>query len=112
MGAKQGLENVLHATRRADDRRERVRFLLMGDGGRRRALEAAAAGLERVSFVDPLPDCEFEDALCDAVAAVGSDRAWARELGARGRAYADRHLTAGAAARAYLEWVETLADSR
>lgn len=37
MGAKQGLENILHAARRADDRRERVRFVLMGDGGRRRS---------------------------------------------------------------------------
>jgi colanic acid biosynthesis glycosyl transferase WcaI len=66
MGLKQGLENVVAAARRADDTQAPVEFVLMGDGGRRPALEELAAGVERLSFIDPLPAGQFEDALASA----------------------------------------------
>ncbi len=176
MGMKQGLENVVHAARIADATRSDVRFVMLGDGGQRRHLESLAAGIERLTFLDPLPDGEFEDALAAAdvlvlnegtsvaemsvpskltsyfaagrpvVAATaarsaasaeiersaggvrvdtgdpagllvaverfGNDPARASDIGVRGRAYAAEHLTAGAAARAYCNWVENLAASR
>jgi len=176
MGVKQGLENVVHAARRAGDMHDTVRYVLLGDGGRRRHLEAAAAGLKNLTFLDPLPAGDFEDALAaadvlvlneaptvaemsapskltsyfaaarpvvaatdprsaasweiersgggvrvdpgdaaalhEAAAALGRDPARAREIGARGRSYADQYLTAACAARAYREWIETLAWSR
>ncbi len=66
MGAKQGLENVVQAGREAERRGSKVRFVLMGDGNQRAALESSAAGCTRVQFVDPLPDGDFERALASA----------------------------------------------
>lgn len=64
MGAKQGLENVVQAARIAAERSSAVRFVLLGDGNRRRELERAATATPgRLDFVDPLPDGEFEAAL-------------------------------------------------
>ncbi|GAB2615181.1 glycosyltransferase [Pseudactinotalea suaedae] len=65
MGAKQGLENVVHAAREAERRGSRLRFVLMGDGNQRAALEAMGAS-SRLQFVDPLPDGRFESALSSA----------------------------------------------
>ncbi|MDF2805342.1 MAG: hypothetical protein K0S43_288 [Cellulosimicrobium sp.] len=62
-GAKQGLENVVEAARLADGREAPVRFVLLGDGSRRRELMAAAAGVRSIQFVDPLPDDRFTQAL-------------------------------------------------
>lgn len=176
MGVKQGLENVVWAARRADGSRSAVRFVLLGDGGQRRHLESVARGVEKLIFLDPLPDGQFEDALAaadvlvlneapsvaqmsvpskltsyfaagrpvvaatdprsaasveiersgggirvdpgdpaalyDAAAALGRDPTRAREIGARGRSYAEEYLTAASAARAYREWVEMLAATR
>ncbi|KAA9084081.1 glycosyltransferase [Microbacterium radiodurans] len=65
MGAKQGLENVVAAAEVARARGSRLRFVLMGDGGRRAALEALP-GADAVSFVDPLPEEEFLSTLAAA----------------------------------------------
>jgi colanic acid biosynthesis glycosyl transferase WcaI len=176
MGVKQGLENVVDAARLAAGTGSSVRFVIMGDGGRRRSLEQAAAGIPAIEFLDPLPDGEFEDALAAAdvlvlneattvaemsvpskltsyfaaarpvvaatarrsaasaeiersgggvrvdtgdpaalLAAIerfGADPDRAAEVGGRGRAYAEEHLTAAAAARSYCAWVEKLAATR
>lgn len=66
MGKKQGLENVVEAARLAEETDSCVRFVLMGDGNQRRHLEALAAGLTRVMFIDPLPNDQFQLALAAA----------------------------------------------
>lgn len=66
MGKKQGLENVIEAARLADERESAVRFVLMGDGNQRRHLQSTAKGVSRLSFVDSLPDSEFQLALSAA----------------------------------------------
>lgn len=66
MGKKQGLENVIEAARIADARKSPIRFVLMGDGNQRRHLESLAAGIEHISFVDSLPDDDFQRALVAA----------------------------------------------
>lgn len=66
MGLKQGLENVVDTARLADSRRSRARFVLLGDGNRRAALEERGAGVERLQFLDPLPGERFPDALAAA----------------------------------------------
>ena len=66
MGKKQGLENVIEAARIADARGSAVRFVLMGDGNQRKHLESLARGVERISFVDSLPDLDFQCALAAA----------------------------------------------
>lgn len=63
MGAKQGLENVVDAARIADERSAPVHFILVGDGGERRALEDYARGISRITFVDPLDDADYRLAL-------------------------------------------------
>ena len=66
MGKKQGLENVIAAARLADKSNSRVRFVLMGDGNQRRALEELAIGIKALQFVSPLPGDEFMEALASA----------------------------------------------
>lgn len=65
MGAKQALESVVEASRLAAQRSSPVRFVLLGDGNRRQALQALE-GNDRLSFLAPLPDGEFESALAAA----------------------------------------------
>lgn len=65
IGAKQGLENVVRASLEADRRGSHLRFVLLGDGNQRPALEAMAAS-PRLQFLDPLPDGVFERALASA----------------------------------------------
>ena len=66
MGLKQGLENVVDTARVADSRSSRARFVLLGDGNQRVALEERGVGVERLQFLDPLPGEQFPDALAAA----------------------------------------------
>ncbi|MCB9409827.1 glycosyltransferase [Mycolicibacterium sp.] len=66
MGAKQGLENIVEAARIAGRRGAKVQFLLIGDGGERRALEESAQGVANVTFIDPLDDDDYGLALAAA----------------------------------------------
>lgn len=66
MGEKQGLDNVVDAARLADGTESPVRFVLLGDGSRRRTLEAGSAGVGRLQFIDPLPAAEYPDVLAAA----------------------------------------------
>lgn len=66
MGVKQGLENVVAAARRADERGLPLRFVLLGDGNQRRALAAAAAGVSRLQFLPPADQSGYADVLAAA----------------------------------------------
>ncbi|MHA7282218.1 glycosyltransferase family 4 protein [Arthrobacter sp. TMS2-4] len=63
MGAKQGLANVVRAAALAAQRDSRVLFVLLGDGNQRQHVEALAAGIGRIQFIDPLPDEDFKAVL-------------------------------------------------
>jgi hypothetical protein len=65
MGAKQGLEHVVDAAL-GDQSEHPLRFVLMGDGNQREALERRAAGCPRIDIIDGLPDSQFMDALAAA----------------------------------------------
>ncbi len=65
MGTKQNLENVVRASVLAAEGDSRVRFVLLGDGHRRKALEAMG-GNANLQFIDPLPGDEFAAALANA----------------------------------------------
>lgn len=58
MGAKQGLENVVEASRLAAASGSPVRFVLLGDGNQRVALEEMGSN-SHLEFIDPLGDEEF-----------------------------------------------------
>lgn len=66
MGAKQGLENVIEAAKIAESNQSRVRFVLMGNGNQRQRLESLAKGISKISFLDSLPESDFQLALAAA----------------------------------------------
>ncbi|MGE0229515.1 MAG: glycosyltransferase [Dehalococcoidia bacterium] len=75
MGLKQGLEQVVVAARVALRRQPRLRFVLMGDGNQRRALEQLAEGLPNLAFLDPQPASDFSDILHAADVLLVTQRA-------------------------------------
>jgi colanic acid biosynthesis glycosyl transferase WcaI len=68
MGAKQGLENVIAAARlaAAELPAATIRFVLLGDGNQRPALQDDGAGVGALEFVKPLPDKDFRALLSTA----------------------------------------------
>jgi colanic acid biosynthesis glycosyl transferase WcaI len=82
MGVKQGLENVVEAAREADAAGAPVRFVLLGTGNQRARLEGLGAGIERLDFLDPLPDGRFPDALAAADVLVVNEAATVAEMSA------------------------------
>jgi colanic acid biosynthesis glycosyl transferase WcaI len=79
MGSKQGLENVVHASRVAEQRGSAVRFVLMGDGMRRADLEALDPN-SHLEFVDSLPEAEFSQALAAADVLLVNERPGLTEM--------------------------------
>lgn len=79
MGAKQGLENVVHASRLADQHESSIRFVMLGHGNRRRALQDMGENT-RLQFIDPLPDGEFEDTLAAADILLVNERPGLTEM--------------------------------
>ena len=80
MGLKQGLEQVIEAARLAHVSRARVRFVLMGDGNQRTALERGAAGLQTVAFRPFEPAATFADVLAAADVLLVSERPTVRDM--------------------------------
>ena len=74
MGLKQGLEQVLDAARRADQRSAPVLFVLMGGGSQRSILQAQAAGIQRLRFMPFQPEEELPDVLNAADVLLVSER--------------------------------------
>lgn len=67
MGLKQDLSNVIAAARLADSSEtSTVRFVLMGDGSQRRALQTEGAGVKSISFLPPAQENDFADVLAAA----------------------------------------------
>ena len=80
MGAKQALENVVETARLAQRERPHLRFVLMGDGSRRAALQEQARGLENLRFLDPQPSESFPDVLTAADVLLVNERATVRDM--------------------------------
>lgn len=80
MGRKQDLDNVVDAARIAARRSAPVWLVLMGNGGERARLEESAAGVVNVTFLDPLPGDEFQDALAAANVLLVNEHAGLREM--------------------------------
>src|SRR3954452_14132841 len=74
MGLKQDLGNVVEAARHLADR-QNVAFVFVGDGSQRRQLEAQAADLENVRFVEPLSSDQYPLALAAADVLLVNERA-------------------------------------
>jgi glycosyltransferase involved in cell wall biosynthesis len=63
MGAKQGLETVVEAARAADRDALPVRYVLLGDGNQRPALQRLAAGVRRLEFLPPADQQAYAEIL-------------------------------------------------
>ncbi|MDQ0279277.1 glycosyltransferase involved in cell wall biosynthesis [Arthrobacter silviterrae] len=66
MGVKQALENVVEAARTADALGAKVKFVLLGGGNQRNKIQAMAKGIDRIEFISPVPDEEFNAILHSA----------------------------------------------
>jgi len=75
MGLKQGLGQIVDAARMAAAEQRPVRFVLMGDGNQRAALERAATGLPAIEFMAPVPEARFADVLAAADVLLVAERA-------------------------------------
>ncbi|MGW4101262.1 glycosyltransferase [Mycobacterium sp. NPDC004974] len=80
MGVKQGLENVVRAAQIADKQNLNLRFVLMGDGNQRSALEAMARETTRLEIRDPLPQQDFVAALRAADILLVNERLGVAEM--------------------------------
>jgi putative colanic acid biosynthesis glycosyltransferase WcaI len=80
MGAKQGLENVVAAARRADQRGVNIRFVLLGDGNQRSLLEQLAQGVKRIEFKDPLDSDDYRQVLASADVLLVNERPGVGEM--------------------------------
>ncbi|QLD12323.1 glycosyltransferase family 4 protein [Microbacterium oleivorans] len=79
IGAKQGLENVVEAAVIARAQGSRVRFVLVGDGGQRAALQQRE-GADAVTFIDPLPEADYLQALAAADVLLVNERPGLTEM--------------------------------
>jgi colanic acid biosynthesis glycosyl transferase WcaI len=73
IGLKQDLVNVVEAARLLRTDRE-VRFVIVGDGSQRSIVEAAAKGLDNLSFLDPLDPLRYPTALAAADVLIVNER--------------------------------------
>lgn len=80
MGRKQGLSNVVDAAKLAAAQGSHVKFVMLGDGADRPALEEAADGCTHLTFIDPLPDADFTAALQAADALLVNELPGVREM--------------------------------
>lgn len=80
MGVKQDLGNVIEAARLSSSTANKVRFVLLGDGNQRPALEAHARGVENLSILEPLPDEAFVSALQAADVLLVNELPGVREM--------------------------------
>ncbi|RNE62648.1 glycosyltransferase WbuB [Cryobacterium tepidiphilum] len=66
MGVKQGLENVIDAARLASERSLPLKFVLLGNGNQRAALEEYGRDVDGLQFLSSLDDVGFQSALGSA----------------------------------------------
>lgn len=80
MGLKQDLQNVVAAARLARERALPIRFVLMGDGSQRSALERSATGLDNLDLLPPCDSTEYPDVLAAADVLLVNERAGATDM--------------------------------
>lgn len=66
MGLKQGLENIVEAARQAAVSAPNIRFVIMGDGSQRTALEQMAKTVPSLELLSPVPLGEYSNVLAAA----------------------------------------------
>lgn len=80
IGVKQALENVVAAAKAADSSRSKVRFVLLGGGNQKEKIQNLAIGVQRIQFISPLSDEEFQAALHSADILLVNEMAGLKEM--------------------------------
>jgi glycosyltransferase involved in cell wall biosynthesis len=62
-GVKQGLSNVVESARLSDVEGLPIRFVLLGHGNQHDMLRSEAEGVQRIQFIEPLPDDQYQAAM-------------------------------------------------
>lgn len=79
-GAKQHLDQVVEAGRLAHERRQPIRFVLLGGGNQHQRLRELAQGLPTVQFIETLPDAAYQHAMQAADVLLVSEGPHVREM--------------------------------
>jgi colanic acid biosynthesis glycosyl transferase WcaI len=74
IGLKQDLGNLVEAARICAERDTGVRFVIIGDGSQREAIQAQARGLHNLDFVGPLDGVRYPQSLAAADLLVVNER--------------------------------------
>ncbi|MBT0769672.1 glycosyltransferase [Kineosporia sp. J2-2] len=74
IGLKQDLGNLVEAARICAERDAGVRFVIVGDGSQRAAIQAQGRGLDNLVFVEPLDGVKYPQALAAADLLVVNER--------------------------------------
>jgi glycosyltransferase involved in cell wall biosynthesis len=74
IGLKQDLGNLVEAARICAEQNSGVRFVIVGDGSQRAAIQAQARGLAGLEFVDPLDGVKYPQSLAAADLLVVNER--------------------------------------
>lgn len=74
MGLKQDLGNLVEAARICAERDAGVRFVIIGDGSQRAAVQAQGRGLSNLVFLDPLDGLRYPQSLAAADLLVVNER--------------------------------------
>lgn len=80
MGLKQGLVNVIRAARLAAEEAPKVRFVLMGDGSQRVALQDLGTGVPTLSFLPAASARDYPNLLAAADVLLVNERASAVDM--------------------------------
>jgi glycosyltransferase involved in cell wall biosynthesis len=80
MGFKQGLENVVETAQRAATALPRAKFVLMGEGSQRSALETMAIGMLNINFLPPCTRETLPDVLAAADILIVNERATVSDM--------------------------------
>lgn len=80
MGVKQALENVVEAAKSADAVGANVKFVLLGGGNQKDRIQAMAKGVERIEFIAPVSDGEFNAVLHSADILLVNEMPGLREM--------------------------------
>ena len=80
MGLKQGLEVVVEAARQSGARALNLRFVLIGEGSQKKAIQELSKDVPTISLLDPIPADSFTAVLSAADILLVNERKGVREM--------------------------------
>jgi len=75
MGLKQGLENVVEAARLSERDNSPIKFVLLGEGSRKKSLKDLAVAVKTIGFLAPVSEQQYSNILSAADVLLVNERA-------------------------------------